>query len=243
MKKLNVFQNLTELSHFVAGEFVKIGKKAIKKNGRFVVALAGGNTPKQIYQLMAGDDFRRELDWSKVFFFFGDERDVSPMSDRSNFRVANETMLKPLKIEPKNILRWRTEIIDAVGVAEAYEKTLIKFFDLQKGELPKFDLILLGMGEDGHTASLFPQSTALAETKRLAVSNYVEKLDAIRLTLTFPTINNASNIIFIVSGSEKAGALNEVLSGERYPEKFPAQNIKPVSGKLIWAVDEEAKNG
>lgn len=240
MKNIHILKDISEVSQFAATKFISIGNAAIKKRGQFAVALAGGSTPKILYQLLATDEFRDQIDWQKVFFFFGDERDVSPMSDRSNFRMANENMLKSLKIPKTNIIRWQTEIIDADGVAIAYEKSLMRFFELSLGKLPHFDLVLLGMGEDGHTASLFPQTTALKETTRLAVSTFVEKLDANRLTMTFPVINNSANIIFLICGEDKAESLHEVLEGERNPDKFPSQNIAPANGKLLWILDEDA---
>ena len=240
MKNRKVFKNLEDLSQFAAKQFVMICKRSIKANGRFNIVLAGGSTPKNLYQLLASEEFRDLIDWEKVFFFFGDERDVSPMSDLSNFRMADENLLKPLEIPATNVIRWRTEIIDSVGVAEAYEKTLRTYFELANGAFPKFDLLILGMGDDGHTASLFPQSKGIGEAKKLAVSNFVEKLDANRLTLTFPVLNSATNILVLVSGDSKAEALKEVLEGDKHPEKFPAQKIKPVKGKLIWVLDEEA---
>ncbi|MCB1023782.1 MAG: 6-phosphogluconolactonase [Acidobacteria bacterium] len=240
MKNIHTFKDISEVSRFAADKFINIGNAAIKKNGRFTVALAGGSTPKILYQLLATEEYRSQIDWHSVFFFFGDERDVSPMSDRSNFRMANESMLKGLKIPKTNILRWQTEIIDAEGVAIAYEKTLMRFFELSLGSFPVFDLILLGLGEDGHTASLFPQTSALKETGRLAVSTFVEKLDANRLTMTFPVINNAAMIMFLVCGEAKAEALKEVLEGESNPDKYPAQSVAPASGKIIWVLDDDA---
>ncbi len=240
MKNRKVFKDATEISKFVAKQFIMIGKRSIKSSGRFTVALSGGTTPAALYDALTSEEFRDGIDWEKVFFFFGDERDVSPMSDRSNFRMANENLLKPLEIPVTNILRWQTEIIDAVGVAETYEKTLRRFFELSNGEFPVFDLILLGLGDDGHTASLFPQTQALSETKRIAVSTYVEKLDTNRLTLTFPVLNKAKNIIFMVGGEEKAPALKEVLEGEKNPDKFPAQSVSPSKGKVLWVLDKAA---
>ncbi|MEZ5344710.1 MAG: 6-phosphogluconolactonase [Pyrinomonadaceae bacterium] len=240
MKNLHILKDISEASKFAAENLISIGNDAIKRNGRFTAALSGGSTPKFLYQLLAGEEFKDRIDWRKVFFFFGDERDVSPMSDRSNFRMANENMLKSLKVPKTNILRWQTEIIDADGVAAAYEKTLARFFELSPGTFPVFDLVLLGLGEDGHTASLFPQTSALKETRRLAVSTFVEKLDANRLTLTLPVINNSLNIIFLVCGTDKAAPVREVLEGDPNPEKFPAQSIAPENGNLVWVLDEEA---
>lgn len=239
-KKIKVFKTLDDMSQFAADKFITIGNRSIKKNGRFTVALSGGTTPKSLYHLLTTDEYKTKIDWEKVLFFFSDERDVSPMSEKSNFRMANETMLKPLKISGKNIFRWQTEIINAPEVAESYGRSIVKVFELSTGEFPNFDLILLGMGDDGHTASLFPYTSALKETDKLVTANYVEKLDTNRLTFTYPTINNASNIIFMVCGVEKSNALKEVLEGEHNCEKFPSQCIDAKNGNLLWLIDKEA---
>jgi 6-phosphogluconolactonase len=217
-----------------------IAKKAIKKKGKCTVALAGGSTPQKLYELLITDDFRNQIDWENIYFFFGDERDVSPISAKSNFRLANEHLLAPLNIEKENIFRWQTEIINAVEVAQIYEKTIRKFFELENDEFPRFDLIFLGMGDDGHTASLFPFSDALLEKKKIVVANYVEKLDTNRLTFTYPTINNAANVVFTVTGSGKAKALKEVLEGENNCEKFPSQCVTVNNGELFWMVEKSA---
>jgi 6-phosphogluconolactonase len=237
---IKTFSNIEELSNFAAEKFVEIGNEAIKKHGKFTVALAGGSTPRSLYQLLVSDDFKNKIDWQKAFFFFGDERDVSPASNQSNFKMANEILFKPLEIQKTNIFRWQTEIINAVEVAEQYEKYVRKFFKLEPGEFPRFDLILLGMGDDGHTASLFPHTKVLLETSKIAAAEMIKKLNSNRLTLTFPTINNASNIIFLVSGENKAKTLQKVLEAEFQPEKFPSQGVKPTKGKLIWLIDEAA---
>ena len=238
--EIQILQNLAEISRVAAELFIKIGNQAISRCDKFTVALAGGSTPKSLYRLLTTDEFRNQIDWQKVFFFFGDERNVSPADDESNFRMANENLLEPLQISAENIFRWQTELEDAQEIAEHYQKTIVRFFDLAKDEFPRFDLILLGMGDDGHTASLFPFSAALSETKKIAVSNRVEKLNTTRLTFTFPAINNAANIIFLISGAAKSDALKEVLEGKPQPEKFPSQNIKPENGNLFWLTDAPA---
>lgn len=234
------FSNITELNDFAAAKFIEIGNPAIKNSGRFTVALAGGSTPKALYRLLTTKEYSSRIDWRKVFFFFGDERNVAPDDEESNFRMANENLLHPLQIPAENIFRWQTELGDAEKTADTYQETVVKFFDLANGKLPRFDLILLGMGDDGHTASLFPFSNALNETEKIAVSNRVEKLDTIRLTLTFPAINNAANVIFLIGGAAKAGALKEVLEGAPQPEKFPSQNVEPTNGNVFWLVDAPA---
>jgi 6-phosphogluconolactonase len=237
---IKIFIDLEELNSFAAENFIDAGRVAIERNGKFTVALAGGSTPKVLYKLLASEKFRAQIDWRKVFFFFGDERNVPIDSDESNFRMANESLLKPLEIQPENVFRWRTELGNAQEIAEKYEKTVKEFFVLKKNEFPRFDLILLGMGDDGHTASLFPFSKALNETEKIAVVNYVEKFDTNRLTLTFPAINNAANVVFLISGAAKANALKEVLQGASQSEKFPSQNVNPKNGDLFWLVDREA---
>jgi 6-phosphogluconolactonase len=235
---IKVFHNIEELNNFAAEKFVEIANEAIEKQGQFAVALAGGSTPKSLYKLLASDEFRNKIDWSRTFFFFGDERNVLPDDAESNFRMANENLFEPLKINDQNIFRWQTELENAEIIAENYENSIKDFFKLAENDFPEFDLILLGMGADGHTASLFPNTEALSNAENIAVANKVEKLDTTRLTLTLPTINNAANIIFLVAGEDKAEALREVLEGESAPEKYPSQNIKPTNGELFWLLDK-----
>lgn len=235
---IKIFPNIEKLNNFAAEKFVEIANEAIKNRKIFTVALAGGSTPKTLYQLLASEEFKDRIDWSKAFFFFGDERSVLPDDKDSNFRMANENLFLPLKIFGKNIFRWQTESENPQNIAEIYEQKIKNFFTLSENELPAFDLILLGMGADGHTASLFPFTEALQEKKKLAVANRVEKLNTTRLTLTFPVINNAKNVIFLVAGAEKAETLYDILEGEFQPEKLPSQNIKPKDGNLFWLIDE-----
>lgn len=238
--ELKVFSNIAELNDFAAERFVEIGNRAIEKSGQFTVALAGGSTPKALYQLLASENYKSKIDWSSAFFFFGDERNVLPDDAESNFRMANENLFEPLEIFPQNIFRWETEFEDAAAIANDYETKIIDFFDLRENDFPKFDLILLGMGDDGHTASLFPFTDALNENGRIAVENKVGKLETVRLTLTFPTINNSENVFFLVKGTDKSETLKQVLEGDFEPLKFPSQNVQPVGGNLFWLVDSEA---
>ncbi len=238
--QIKVFQTIEDLNNFAAEKFMEIGNDAIKKRDQFAVALAGGSTPKSFYQLLSSGKYKNDIDWNSVFFFFGDERNVLSADAESNFRMANENLFAPLGINAENIFRWNTEFEVPEVIAKDYETKIIDFFELAENELPVFDLILLGMGDDGHTASLFPFTNALEETEKIAVENFVEKLEAWRLTFTFPTINNASNIIFLVKGEDKAVTLKEVLEGEFDPDKFPSQNVKQDGGNLFWLVDESA---
>lgn len=244
---IKIFPNIEALNNFAAEKFVEIAIEAIEKNGSFTIALAGGSTPKALYKLLASEKFKDRFDWFRGFFFFGDERNVSGDDPESNFRMANENLFAAFK--PRiNFFRWKTEFQEPEKIAENYDQKLRDFFVLndvspdEKNEsgLPEFDLILLGMGADGHTASLFPFTEALHETERFAVANRVEKLETTRLTLTFPVINNARNVMFLVVGEEKAEALKQVLEGDIQPDKFPSQSVKPENGNLFWLVDEKA---
>jgi 6-phosphogluconolactonase len=237
---IKIFSNFNDLTRFAAEKFIEIGTDSIERRGKCSVALAGGSTPKALYKMLADDEFKDKIDWRKVYFFFGDERNVLPDDDESNFKMARENLLQPLNIDDKNIFRWQTELLDAKKIAEDYQKNIIEFYELKEDEFPRFDLILLGMGDDGHTASLFPFSQALGETKEIAVANSVEKLDTIRLTLTFPVINNAANVIFLVKGADKAETLREVLEGKNEPQKYPSQSVKPREGDLYWLIESEA---
>jgi len=248
MKKIKIFDSIKDLNHFAAEKLIEIGGEAVVGCGQFTIALAGGSTPKSLYRLISGDEYKNKLDWSKVFFFFGDERNVAPEDRESNFRMANENLFTPLEISDANIFRWQTEIKNAKTVAAKYESTLRNFFAGKNKSLdsenafglPRIDLILLGMGDDGHTASLFPFTEALQETEKITAANPVEKLDTIRLTLTFPVINNGRNVIFLVKGADKAETLREVLEGEFQPDKYPSQSVKLHGGELLWLVDEQA---
>jgi 6-phosphogluconolactonase len=219
----------TDLYNTAAEKFVEIADVAIAERGQFIVALAGGSTPKELYKLLA----TKKLAWRNVVFFFGDERNVPTDSDESNFKTANETLFKPLNINPQNIYRWQTELIEPAEIAADYADKVTRF-------AARFDLILLGTGTDGHTASLFPHTTALGETAKSAVENWVEKLNAWRFTLTFKTINHARNIIFLVKGEDKAEILREILEGEFRPAELHSQHIKTESGMLLWLLDKNA---
>jgi len=234
---LKIFPNIEELNNFAAQKFVEIANGAIEKRGQFKVALAGGSTPKSLYRLLSSENFRDKIDWTKVYFFFGDERNVLPDDEESNFKMANENLFKPLKTKGANIFRWQSELEDAEKIVADYAEKINGFFKSRQNP-PRFDLILLGMGADGHTASLFPFTEALSETDKIAVANYVEKLQTTRLTLTFPVINNAKNVIFLVAGEEKAETLKAVLEGEFEPQKLPSQNVRPKDGNLFWLIDK-----
>jgi 6-phosphogluconolactonase len=197
------------------------------------VALSGGSTPKLMFQVLA-DQFRDEVAWSNIHFFWSDERHVPPDDAQSNYRMANEALLSHVPVSTNNVHRIRSENPDAGAAAREYEQTIIQ---VTKQTLPRLDLIFLGLGTDGHTASIFPGSEVLNETKRLVAAPYVEKFKSYRITMTLPLLNNGSSIVFLVSGAEKAEIVKAVLQGEN---KYPAQAVMPTQGELIWMLDKDA---
>ncbi|MFI5340875.1 MAG: 6-phosphogluconolactonase [Candidatus Methylomirabilales bacterium] len=231
-----------ELSRVAAEEFVLLANEAVEASGRFSVALSGGSTPKGVYALLADKEagFRARVAWDKVHVFWGDERHVLPDHLESNYHTAREALLSRVPIPPENIHRIPAENPDATKAAEEYAEALREFFRLSAGQFPRFGLILLGMGPDGHTASLFPGTTAVFEQTRLVVALWVEKFKTYRITLTPPVLNNAACTIFLVSGEEKAETLRAVLQGPYQPDRLPAQIVRPVNGQLLWMVDRAA---
>jgi 6-phosphogluconolactonase len=236
LRRLTTPQDLFQAA---AEEVIRAATDAVAKRGRFAIALSGGSTPKNLYTLIAANA-SASLPWDRMFFFWGDERHVPPDDADSNYRMAKETLLSKIAVPPANIFPLPAENPDASAAAETYEETLRKFFALAPGEFPRFDLILLGMGPDGHTASLFPETAALQEKSRLVVANWVEKLHASRITFTLPVLNAARCVAFLVSGTDKAAVLHEVLEGNAPAEKYPSKLVRPSDGRLIWFVDRAA---
>ena len=235
--RVQVFDDAEAVARGAAERFVELGQAAIDARGCFSVGLAGGSTPKRTYELLASEAYREQLNWSKVHIFFGDERCVPPDHSESNYRMANEALISRVSIPPPNVHRING-LGDAVANANLYQDELLTFFN--PASWPRFDLVLLGMGDDGHTASLFPGTKALAERQAWVVANWVEKFGAFRITLTAPAINHAANIAFLVTGATKAERLLEVLRGALDPEKLPSQLIQPLDGSLFWLVDKAA---
>ena len=234
--ELRIFDTPAGLFHGAAEEFCTLATAAIADHGKFSVALSGGSTPKSLYQLLAADP---NLPWDKTYFFFGDERHVPPDDPESNYRMANEAMLS--KAPAQNVFRIPAEMQDAAAAAGVYEQTLRSFFHLGPDEFPRFDLILLGLGPDGHTASLFPGTSALTETKKLVVANWVEKFNTHRITVTYPVLNNAACVMFLSAGADKASILHEVLKNPQ--ADLPSQRVRPTNGGLVWMVDRAAGAG
>jgi len=226
-----------ELFQAAANEFVTRASKAVHSEGRFTVALSGGSTPKSLYALLAGGSLP-SIPWDKIYFFWGDERHVPPDHPESNFRMTNEAMLSKVPVPRQNIFRMPGELPNAEDAALAYERELQRFFRLQPGEFPRFDLILLGIGPDGHVASLFPATTGLLEQHRLVVANWVEKFKTYRITMTLAVINYAACVMFLVSGSDKAEIVKEIF--EEPNAHLPAQQVRPANGELLWMMDRGA---
>lgn len=231
-----VCRDLDELSREAAARFVQAALEAVRERGRFLVALSGGKTPIGMYRLLAGE-LRDRVPWDKSFVFWSDERCVPPDHPESNYGLAARELLAHVPVAPGRIFRMKGEL-EPPRAADEYELILRDVFQLAPGDLPRFDLLLLGMGEEGHTASLFPGSEALKETQRLAAAVYVPKVNMYRLTLTLPVINNARAAIELISGANKAAALAHVLAGKE--PQLPAQMVRPVDGTLTWIVDREA---
>jgi 6-phosphogluconolactonase len=226
------------LARRAAEQFFELAQEASARAGRFAVGLSGGSTPRAVYALLASPEFRDRIDWPRVHLFWGDERCVPPDHPDSNFRMAHETLLAKIPIPPENIHRMIGEKEPAEAAA-AYEEEIKNFFGVKRGERRRFDLILLGLGEDGHTASLFPGTAALNESERLVAVVYVERLHSYRLTLTLPVINSAAQIIFLVSGASKATIVRELFSPDRAPKDYPATKVKPCDGRLTWLIDAD----
>lgn len=230
-----VFDTPEKVALAAAEKFVAYAMEAIVDHGVFSVALAGGNTPRRVYELLASEAFRNRFEWARVHIFFGDERCVPPHHQDSNYGMVHTALISKIEIPPANVHRMVGEGNPQENAA-AYEKELRTFF----GELswPRFDLVLLGMGEDGHTASLFPGSDAVKEELKWVVATRMERLKQDRITLTAPVINHAAHVVFLVTGQGKAKRLSEVVGHQLTANPLPAQLIHPVHETLEWLVDK-----
>ena len=235
------FPDAEAVARHAAAEFVRRSKTAIWDRGVYRVALAGGSTPKRTYELLATDEFARDMEWASVQVFFGDERSVAPDHKDSNFNTAQTALLNKVPLHFSQIHRMAGERGDLQGAAREYEDTLSRSFALARGHgFPRFDLVMLGMGKDGHTASLFPNTAALGEKKAWVVANDVPQLSTQRLTLTAPVLNAARCVMFLVAGDDKAEPLERVLEGPPNAIEFPSQLVAPHDGDLLWLVDHAA---
>jgi len=244
--RVTVFSSVDLLNQAAAELLIDLAKKSIEERGRFALALSGGNTPKKLYALLSMSPYRDKMPWKDTFIFWSDERCVPMEDERNNANMAINLLLKEINIPPSNIFRVPVQMRPALA-AKHYEETLRNFF---KNEPPRFDLILLGLGENGHTASLFPGTDVLHENRHRRVPQkaesawvkevYVEEEHIHRITMTAPLINKARNILFLVTGEEKSHILKTVMTGSYLPEQYPAQLIDPEQGEIQWFVDEKA---
>ncbi len=240
-RKIQIVADAAALARAAAEVFIATATRAVKLNGKFAVALSGGSTPKALYSLLTTDKtLQSQVPWQQTYFFFGDERHVPPDHADSNFRTANEAMLSKMDVRREQVFRIKGEYDNAPKAAAEYEQALREFFHLAAGQFPRFDLVMLGMGPDGHTASLFPGTRALEEKNRLVVSNWVGKFYTHRITLTAPVLSHAACVMFMAHGQDKAQPLKAVLEGPYEPAQLPSQLIRPLNGTLLWLVDESA---
>jgi 6-phosphogluconolactonase len=240
-REIRVLADGAAIAQRAAQEFVRVAAAAVRERNAFHVALAGGSTPKALYSLLVSDPvLRSQVPWDKMYVFFGDERHVGPGDLESNFRMATEAMLSKAPLKENQVTRIKGEYPDAEQAAREYEEALASHFKLKAGEFPRFDLLFAGMGNEGHTLSLFPGTKALHADGRIAVRNWVGKLYADRITLTAPAACAAAEILLMVTGADKALALKAVLEGPYEPEQLPAQLLQPKEGRLLWLVDTAA---
>ena len=235
--KIRIFKDLVELSHNAANLFVEQAARAIGERNQFLTALNGGSTPARLFQLLA-TDYRNRVNWEKVHIFWGDERCVPPDDPGSSYGQAQDAWLSHVPIPDSNIHRIKGEL-EPVKASRDYAATL-SHFAFPPFDFPRFDLVYLGMGEDGHTASLFPGSPVDVTEPTLPVTAHYQDRPANRVTLTQLVFNQAHMIVFMASGEKKAVTLAEVLSDRYNPDQYPAQRVEPKDGQLIWLVDEDA---
>lgn len=234
---LHKSKDINELSRNFADWLVSYASEALQQQDRFTIALSGGSTPKLLHELLAGPHYRDKIEWAKWHFFMGDERFVPGTDPRSNAKMCYETLLDHVPVNKEHIHFYQTEGISAPESAVAYEDLLRRYFEDRPSGL---DLIILGMGDDGHTLSLFPHQPIIKETKKWVDSFWLQSQDMYRVTMTHPVANHAARVAFLAAGPGKQQALYEVLQGAYQPDLYPAQIIQPLSGELHWFVDEQA---
>jgi 6-phosphogluconolactonase len=234
--KIRVYKTIKEMNEAAAELLIDVAKKSVEKRGRFSLCLSGGNTPKGLYTLLASPTYRNFMPWKNTFIFWGDERCVPANNKNNNAFMATTVLLNNVDIPPANIFPVPVQLPPAQA-AKKYEKTLRNFFG---DEAPRFDFILLGLGDNGHTASLFPETAVLHEDIRWVKEVFIDDLNMYRITMTAKFINRARYVSFMVTGEEKAIMLNTVLTGSYLPEQYPAQLIGPSRGEIYWFIDSKA---
>jgi 6-phosphogluconolactonase len=239
----HIYDDADALARAAAVQLLARAQKAVAERGVFTLALSGGSTPKKLYSLLGTDPAFRDFPWAKTQIFFGDERHVPPTHIDSNYLMVKGTLLDSGLVPAANLHRVRAELPDPNMTAADYEVEMHGFFntaELHRGAFPRFDVILLGMGPDGHTASLFPGSKALEEKERWVVANWVEKFNSTRITFTFPVLNAADAVMLLVAGADKMAMLHEVLATKPSLTLYPVQRVRPVQGEKIWLLDKAA---
>jgi 6-phosphogluconolactonase len=243
MSTIKTFADAAAVTEAAVRQFIELAQAAIAARQQFSIALSGGSTPKMLFERLAQEDLRDQVDWSRIHVFWGDERAVPPDHEDSNYRVASELLLHRVPILAANVHRIHGEKEPLIA-ARDYEDDLRAYFSAQPSQrdtlVARFDLVLLGMGDDGHTASLFPGAAAIHETQHWVCAYQVEKLDAWRISLTPLAINGARQVTFVVTGENKAKRLRQVLYGPYQPNALPSQSIRPTQGRLLWMLDEAA---
>jgi 6-phosphogluconolactonase len=237
-----VYPNADELARAAAVNLLNLARESIAARGVFTLALSGGSTPKKLYALLASDPAFRDFPWDKTQLFFGDERHVPPDDKDSNYLMTKSTLLTSGLVPEANLHRVRAELADAADSAAQYEEEMRAFFTEDKclNGFPRFDAVLLGMGPDGHTASLFPGSKGLDESKRWIISNWVEKFKTDRITFTFPVLDAARKVLLLVAGADKTDMLHEIFVTQQGKRIYPVQRVAPVDGTKAWLLDEAA---
>ena len=239
MREIRIVSGPDHLADAAAEAFIHSVHEILNLRSYFTVALSGGSTPKILYRLLASKKNRSRVNWSRVHVFWGDERCVKPTHKDSNYRMARKSLLKKVPIPSANIHRFPSEL-PPDKAAEAYAEFLKTFFGLTGEALPCFDLILLGLGTGGHTASLFPGSDILKEKRKLAIAHFIQSQNAHRLTLTLPVINHGRKVLFIISGQEKAEIVRRIIEDSSNVYHYPARQVQPENGRLIWFLDRGA---
>jgi 6-phosphogluconolactonase len=233
-----IYPDIDTLSHDATQHIVRIANESIATYGHFTMALSGGTTPRKTYELLGSEPYSRQINWTLVHIFWGDERSVPPESPDSNYRMAHEILLSKIPVPAVQVHRMLANEPDRDVASQEYVEDMQRVFATD--DIPSFDLIQLGMGPEGHTASLFPHQEALHEERRLVMPVSVPKPPPDRLTFTPPLLNAARNILFLVTGSDKADALHAVLEGPYQPDEYPTQIVRPPNGEVVWMVDTAA---
>jgi 6-phosphogluconolactonase len=238
--EISVLPDRAAVARAAVERFVAVAQAALAARGTFAVALSGGSTPRDLYGLLACEPWKGEVDWRRTHLFWGDERCVPPDHPQSNYRLAREVLLDRIPTAPENVHRLKAERPDRQAAAKAYADEIARFVPVDDGGIPRFDLMLLGLGSDGHTASLLPGSALVHEQRQIVAVSDREREGIIRLTVTPPVLRHAAVLLFVVTGEDKAAALREVLEGEEHAGRYPAQVVRQAQGDVVWLVDGAA---